>query len=190
MPSLTPVVDLLRALAGVLEPLRVGWYVFGAQAVLHWGRPRFTEVVDVTVLLGSVETGRLVDRLQRAGFQLRVEGTAAFIAQTRVVPLAYGDSGWALDLVIGGPGLEEAFLGRAVPAAISPGLTVPIISAEDLIVTKMLAGRPKDLDDVRGVLLAQAGRLNLHSTRSTLAMLEKALGVSDLLPAFERLLEE
>ena len=54
----------------------------------------------------------------------------------------------------------------------------------------MLAGRPKDLDDVRSILLAQEGRLNLHSTRSTLAMLENALGISDLLPAFEGLLEE
>jgi len=64
---------------------------------------------------------------------------------------------------------------------------VPIIAAEDLIVTKVLAGRSKDLDDIRGVLLAQAGRLDLAEVRRTLAMLEDALGVSDLIPAFDRI---
>ena len=185
--SLAPPAELLLALSRVLTALRVGWYVFGAQAVLYWGRPRLTEDIDVTVQLGTVETGRLVTELRQVGFALRVEGTSAFIAQTRVVPMLFGNSGWALDIVLGGPGLEEDFVRRAVPVEVATGVTVPIISAEDLIVTKVLAGRPKDLEDVRGVLLAQAGRVNLASARQTLAILEDALGVSDLIPVFDRL---
>ena len=65
---------------------------------------------------------------------------------------------------------------------------VPMISAEDLLVTKMLAGRSKDLDDVRGILAAQGASLDARAVRATLGMLEEALGVSDLLPAFDRLL--
>ena len=187
VPSPAPHAELLLALSQVLARLRVGWYVFGAQAVMHWGRPRLTEDIDVTVQLGSVETGRLVADLRQAGFELRVEGTAAFVAQTRVIPLTFGDSGWGLDVVLGGPGLEEEFVRRAVQVELAPGVTVPIISAEDLIVTKVLAGRPKDLDDVRGVLVAQAGRVDLTAARETLTMLEDALGVSDLIPVFERL---
>lgn len=188
MPSLAPPAELLLALSRVLTNLRVGWYVFGAQAVMHWGRPRLTEDIDVTVQLSGVDTGRLVRELQQAGFALRVEGTPAFIAQTRVVPLVFGETGWALDVVLGGPGLEEDFVRRAVPVEVALGVSVPIISAEDLIVTKVLAGRPKDLEDIRGVLLAQAGRVDLAAARQTLGMLEGALGVSDLIPLFERLI--
>jgi hypothetical protein len=187
VPSLAPPAELLLALSRVLTTLRVGWYVFGAQAVMYWGRPRLTEDIDVTVQLGAVETDRLVAELQQVGFALRPEGSSAFIAQTRVVPLVFGNSGWALDIVLGGPGLEEDFLRRAVPVEVAAGVTVPIIAAEDLIVTKVLAGRSKDLEDVRGVLLAQTGRLNLVGARHTLAMLEDALGVSDLIPVFDRL---
>jgi hypothetical protein len=146
VPSLAPPAELLRALSGALAVLDVGWYVFGAQAVLFWGRPRFTEDIDVTVHLGSLDTSQLIGCLQDAGFTLRVEGTPAFVAQTRVVPLTFGNTGWALDAVLGGPGLEEAFLQRAVHVDVAPGLSVPVISAEDLVVTKVLAGRPKDLD--------------------------------------------
>jgi hypothetical protein len=189
VPSTAPLADLLRALSGVVDALGVGWYVFGAQAVLYWGRPRFTEDVDVTVILGRIEPARLVEGLQSSGFQLRVEGTPDFIAQTRLIPLAFGAGGWALDIVIGGPGLEETFLERAVRAEIAPGLIVPIIAAEDLLVTKILAGRPKDLDDVRGVLLEQGNRLDLPAVHLTLSMLEEALGVSDLVPVLDRLLK-
>ena len=187
VPSLSPPAELLRALSVALADLNAGWYVFGAQAVLHWARPRFTEDIDVTVLPGTVETPRLVARLQEAGFVLRVEGTPAFVTQTRVLPLLHTSTGWPLDLVLGGPGLEEAFLRRAVSVEVGPGVSVLMISAEDLIVTKVLAGRPKDLDDIRGILAAQGADLNAEAVRATLTMLEEALGVSDLLPVFDRL---
>jgi hypothetical protein len=185
--SPTPPTELLAALSLALADLHVGWYVFGAQAVLQWGRPRFTEDVDVTVLAGSVGTSQLIDHLEQQGFERRPEGTPAFVEQTRVIPLVFSRTGWALDLVMGGPGLEEDFLRRSISVALSPDLSVRVISPEDLIVTKVLAGRPKDLDDARGILLARADTLDSGAVRQTLAMLESALGVSDLTPAFERL---
>lgn len=54
-----------------------------------------------------------------------------------------------------------------------------------MIVAKILAGRPKDLDDVRGVLLERFDRIDEASIRSTLVMLEEALRVSDLLPVLD-----
>jgi hypothetical protein len=55
----------------------------------------------------------------------------------------------------------------------------------DLIVTKVLAGRPKDVEDVRGVLGQRGSDLDLGRVRRLLALLEDALGQSDLLPLFE-----
>lgn len=83
-----------------------------------------------------------------------------------------------------GPGLEELFLARAVQVDVA-GVTVPVISPEDLIVTKVLAGRPKDLEDIHGVLRQRGGALNLDVIRTTLALLEEALAQGNLLPVFE-----
>jgi hypothetical protein len=166
-----------------LEAIGARWYVFGAQAALLWGRPRLTTDVDVTVQ-SSLSTDRLVRALDARGFSLRVEATEAFVQATRVVPLEHRASGLALDLVLAGPGLEELFLERAVPIDVA-GTVVPFISPEDLIVTKVLAGRGKDIEDVRGVLAERGHTLDVARIRTTLGLLEDALGQNDLTPVFE-----
>src|SRR5436190_24013521 len=50
---------------------------------------------------------------------------------------------------------------------------------------KVLAGRLKDLEDVRTVLTERLNRLDVAYIRSTLGMLEQALGQSDLLPVLD-----
>lgn len=59
------------------------------------------------------------------------------------------------------------------------------MSAADLIVTKILAGRPKDLDDVRGIALAQGADLDVAPVRTRFRLIEAALDQSDLTPLFE-----
>jgi hypothetical protein len=58
------------------------------------------------------------------------------------------------------------------------------------VVTKLLAGRAKDLEDVVGVLAERGARLDLAHVRALLADLEAALGQSDLTPTLDRLLRE
>jgi hypothetical protein len=58
--------------------------------------------------------------------------------------------------------------------------TVAVISPEDLIIAKVLAGRPNDMVDVRGVMEAQRGHLDMARVREVLAALDAALGRSDL----------
>jgi len=52
-------------------------------------------------------------------------------------------------------------------------------------VTKILAGRSKDVEDIQGVLRMRAASLDVDYVRRTLAMVEDALGQSDLVPLFE-----
>ena len=52
---------------------------------------------------------------------------------------------------------------------------------------KVLAGRPKDIEDVKSVVAAQGGKLDIEDIRETLRLVEDALGQSDLLPAFEKI---
>ena len=177
--------DLLAAPAGALSALGAEWYIFGAQATLIWGRPRLTADVDVTVRLEPENPDRLVAALEAAGFRLRVSASDDFVRRTRVLPFVFRPSELPLDVVLAGPGLEELFLSRAVPVRVG-SVTVPVISPEDLIVTKILAGRSKDLDDIAGVLGERLSQLDLESIRATLRILEEALAQNGLLPVFDR----
>jgi hypothetical protein len=143
--------NLLADLAAALTALRLRWYVFGAQAVVVHGRPRLTEDVDVTVELGKLSAQQLVAQLQRHEFQISDVADDEFVAATRVIPFTHQPTGMALDVVLAGPGLEELFLDCAEETDLG-GIIVPVISVEHLLVTKILAGRNKDLDDARDIL--------------------------------------
>jgi hypothetical protein len=177
--------ELLSALSEALAELGASWYVFGAQAAVVWGRPRLTADIDVTVRLEPEDPKRLVRVLEARGFALQVSDAGGFVHLTRVFPFLHISSGLPLDIVLAGPGLEEVFLSRVRPVTLG-GITVPVISPEDLIATKILAGRPKDIEDVRGILRERLPDLDVELVRSTLGLLEDALAQSDLRPAFER----
>ena len=82
--------------------------------------------------------------------------------------------------------MEPAAPGTPLPSDGSSPPTIPVISPEDLIASKILAGRSKDLDDVRGILRTRSD-LDLELVRRTLTLLESALDRTDLLSALENL---
>jgi hypothetical protein len=73
-------------------------------------------------------------------------------------------------VVLAGPGLEELFFTRVEEHRIGD-LPVPVAAAEDLVAMKILAGRPKDLDDVAAILRARS--VDPERVRSTLRACEK-----------------
>jgi hypothetical protein len=163
------------------------WYVFGAQAVVAHGRPRLTADVDITVELAGAGMSDLVALLGRRGFDLRFPLSPEHLQEARLLPMVHASTDMPVDLVIAAPGLDEEFLERARPMDLG-GVEVPVISAEDIIAMKVLAGRRKDLEDVRGILVEQQGRLDLVRTRDVLTSLEEATGERRLLARLDRLL--
>ena len=151
MPQFTAPAKLLAAAAGVIEKWCDGWFVFGAQAVVVWGRPRLTADVDITVRLKHGDPADFWREMEKAGFRLRVSDPEPFIARARVLPFLHTATQLPLDIVLAGPGIEDQFIERAIRIEIE-GLSVPVASPEDLIVMKVLAARPKDVEDIRAIL--------------------------------------
>lgn len=116
---------------------------------------------------------------------MRVDDVDDFVRCTWVLPVEHATTGLPIDVVLGASGLEEQFVARARRMDLG-GVSVPVISPENLVVSRLLAGRPKDLEDVVGVLQLQADQLELGQVRGLLTQLEQALDRSDLLPALER----
>jgi hypothetical protein len=186
--SASPIVELLAELGPALAHLGVRWYLFGAQAAIFHGVDRLTADVDVTVDLGTQPTARLVAGLADAGFDLRVADAGGFVDATRVLPFVHRRTRIPVDVVLAGPGLEELFFARAEVREIG-NVRVPVACAEDLVTMKVLAGRPRDREDVVAILRARGGALDLDRIRATLVLLEKALDQADLLPELERAIE-
>jgi len=185
--SSAPLADLLSDLGRALTQLGVRWYLFGAQAAILYGVARLTADVDVTVDLASRSTAELAAALTTAGFELRMPDAEAFAERTRVLPFVHRQTRIPMDIVLAGPGLEELFFSRVRERPIGQ-LRVPVASAEDLVAMKVLAGRPKDLDDVVAIARAHGSALDFAQVRETLRLLEEALNRDDLVLEFERAL--
>jgi acetolactate synthase regulatory subunit len=187
MPSRKPrpaVVELLDALDGAMRSARWRWYVFGAQAVVAYGRPRMTADVDVAVDLRGASAERCIRVLERRGFRLRMPASTEFLAAAHLLPMLHEASSMPLDVVIVQHELQREFLERSRRLDLG-GVRVPVIGKEDLVVTKLLAARRKDLEDVRGVLLERWEELDFARLRALLGELEAA-GAGSLVARLDR----
>jgi hypothetical protein len=79
-------------------------------------------------------------------------------------------------------------IGRSSPYEFATGYVLRTCSAEDLIVHKAVAGRPRDQDDIEGVIHRQWRALDVELIRRWLALFEQLKEDSTLLPTFERML--
>jgi hypothetical protein len=179
--------ETLRAIASVFDPQGLRWFVFGAQAVAVRGAPRATQDIDVTVEVDRSKLGQLTAELAAAGVEHRYPDIADELLKSGAVLPMRHHSGMEVDIVLAGPGLETLALGRAERLVID-GVSVPVAQATDLVVMKVLAGRGKDLDDIRSLLAA--GDVDIDEARDLLGQLEAALGQSDLVVLLEQALED
>ena len=73
-----------------------------------------------------------------------------------------------IDIALGGMPFEESAVARSTSYEFAPGILVPTASAEDLIVMKAFASRPKDWVDLEGILIRQGARLDWAYVESQL----------------------
>jgi hypothetical protein len=187
VPIQPAALELLTALAPVLS--RWGrWYLFGAQAVIAYGVPRLSADVDVTAALTPDDPEGFADQMRGAGFALAIPD-ADFVRRTRVMPFVHVATGMPLDIVLAASGLEDDFLSRAVPVDLG-GVLVPLVRPDDLMIAKVLAGRPKDLEDVRSLWRLHGRSVDAARIREVLRQLEEALSQADLVSSFDAIVEK
>lgn len=183
------IAEHLARIARALVPLGIRWYVFGAQAVIAAGAVRTTADIDITT--EDVPPELLQQALKKAGFVLRrdIEGLDELVRHHRILPLEHARSGLQLDVVRAGPGLEEQMMDRAILRRVGR-TSIPFVSTDDLLVLKVLAGRAKDLEDVRALLRAAAAEVDVSTVSERLAALGALIDDSSLVATFDQLVAE
>ena len=180
---------LETALAGVarlLDGLRIPYMVIGGFAVTVWGQPRFTADLDMTIQC-SVPEQTLIERLLRSLTSL-VADPVRFVQERRVLP-ARTSEGIAVDIVFAGLPYEVTAIERAVPVEVA-GYSVRICTAEDLIVHKIISSRPRDREDVLGIVRRQGNRLDRSYLAPIVRELATALDQPDIPDFYHSLWEQ
>lgn len=181
---MTEVVRAAAELQDICEAHHWRYCFIGGLAVLRWGEPRETVDVDVTIVTGFDDEPSYVSALL-ARFEPRIDDAAAFAHVNRVL-LLRAASGVGLDIALGGLPFEEAAVDRSTLFAFPPNVRLRTCSAEDLIVFKAFADRPKDWVDVEGIIIRQQGRLDWTYVRSQLAPLVELKEAPEILDRLDK----
>jgi len=141
---------LLERIAIGLDAEAIPYMVIGGQAVLVHGEPRLTRDVDVTLGV-DIDQLPVVLRVSKALGLTPLVDPEAFTRATMVLPCQDAATQIRVDLIFSFSPYERDAIRRACSVRMG-NANVQFASVEDLIVHKILAGRPRDLDDVRAVL--------------------------------------
>ena len=144
--------ELIIHIAKALKKADLPYMIIGGQAVLLYGEPRMTKDIDITL---GVDVGHLeavVAMLRSVGLEIIPSDYEAFAKRTYVLPAHEKESGIRVDFIFSFTPYEQHAIERALPVMMDE-IPVMFASVEDVIIHKIFAGRPRDLEDVRSMLL-------------------------------------
>ena len=182
--------DLISAAAR----LQVSWKSMGFEfcfigglAVQHWGEPRQTNDVDATIW---TEFGNERPVIQRLMEQLpgRIEHADQFALVNRVL-LVQEASGVDVDISLAAFPYEQELIRRSREQSFR-GVGLVICGPSDLIILKAFANRPRDWQDIRGVIIRSGSQLDWQLIESELQVLAELKEEPEILEQLHNLRSE
>jgi len=126
--------------------------VIGGQALLYYGEPRLTKDIDITVGLGPEEVSRIKDLSDDLRFKILVDSYESFALETNVIPCMDLETKIRIDFIFSYSEYEKLALKRVKKINIGDA-EVCFASVEDIIIHKMIAGRARDIEDVKSIII-------------------------------------
>jgi hypothetical protein len=179
---------LYKALVDVTELLgaqELPYAVIGGLAVSLRGQPRVTADVDLVLGISIDAALGLIPLLGDTVFEPLFSGIEEVVERSFILPLRHRPTRVKVDLAIGLSGFEQQVVARASPINIG-GRDIRVATPEDLVILKLFAGRPRDQQDIEGIVAAQHNVLDWEYCLRTAQSLGDAVD-QDLTSQIERL---
>lgn len=143
---------LLKKIAFQLRKASIPYMVIGGQAVLLYGEPRLTRDIDITLGMGVEGLNRVKKIIPNIGLKSLVKKEREFVEKNMVLPTIDKKSGIRVDFIFSFSPYERQAIERAKDIKFGRSL-VKFASLEDVVIHKVIAGRARDLEDVKSILL-------------------------------------
>lgn len=148
---LAPLEQTIESVQCLFDELTNKGVFVGGVASSLLGKPRFTADVDGLILIDEDEIGEVIELAKQFELRIRLPDAEEFARQSRVLLLQDTRSQIAVDLILGLLPFEYDLIENSSLQTVG-GITVQLPNPEDLVVMKAVAGRPKDIEDIRGLL--------------------------------------
>ena len=163
-PGLLPD-ERIIGLALAFEKAHVPYAMAGAIGLVYWAEPRGTIDIDFNVFIAAEEAKTLFPALHELGVRLDDAEAERQVLATGQIRLDW--SGVPLGLFFSYDHFHDSVRSR-VRIVDFLGHSFPVISAEDLVVFKVLFNRPRDWADIEQVLATRAPDFDIAYARTWL----------------------
>ena len=180
--------EILARIGANLSRSNLPYMIIGGQAVLLYGEPRLTRDVDVTLGVNIDRLHDLLTVVKELSLNPIPNDVESFVKQTMVLPTLDEPTGVRVDFIFSFTPYETDAIKRARKITIMDQ-EVCFASPEDLIIHKIFAGRPRDLEDVWSVILKNPG-IDTQYIKNWLKEFDASFGEKDFLKTFEGMLKE
>ena len=184
--------SLIRAIkdfVALFESRGLTYAILGGLAARAHGIPRPTWDVDFAIGIDRDALPELFEAAESLGYVVPAAYRSGWVDAVQGMPIvkfgvAISDRSVDVDIFLAESLFLKTVLSRRQHADVDENLQVAVVSPEDLIVLKVLAGRPRDAIDVQDVLFMQ-GELDRDYMKhwaerlGVLENLEMALGKFD-----------
>jgi hypothetical protein len=147
--------ELVQAAIRLQDMWQIAGFDFcfiGGLAVQYWGEPRQTGDVDATLWTDFGRERPVINRLLET-LSPRIADAAGFAMLNRVL-LVQEPGGVDTDISLAAFPFERDVIDRSELVVVHPlERPVQLCGASDLIVLKAFANRPRDWQDIRGILI-------------------------------------
>jgi hypothetical protein len=152
--------------------------IIGGVASSLFGEPRLTADIDATVVLDESDVDEFLRQASTVGLSPRIADSVEFLRRSAMLLLKHDATGVPIDISQGRLPFERLAAARAKTRRLG-AISIPLPTPEDLIIMKAVAHRPKDIEDIRGIVESQA-RLNVAYIRKHVQRFGNALDMSEL----------
>ena len=178
----------LADLMGWLDAAHIPSMIIGGVAASVLGRPRLTRDVDALAVLPEADWAEAIRLAPQFNILSRIDNAVQFAKRSRVLLMRHTTSGIDVDLIFGELPFERAAVANCENHDVG-GIRVRLPRVEDLLVMKAIARRPKDLEDLQGLLAAHP-ELDVASARRWIREFAIAMSMPDMLREFDALLAQ
>jgi len=143
---------LIQKISRKLTEFDIPYMIIGGQAVLIYGEPRLTKDIDITLGIEVDQLDELMQLVKDLHLKSRVDNIADFVKKTMVLPVRDEPSGVNIDFIFSFSPYERQAIQRAKPVKIGK-VGVKFAALEDIIIHKIIAGRARDIEDIKTIIL-------------------------------------
>ena len=148
-----------------LEEAGIEYGIGGALALGTWGAPRLTKDVDLSIFAPVEQLAVVLDALERAGLMVDRERVPKDVARIGMFTGRLGRV--VIDMFMSAHPIMFEMRRRRCRIDAGDGTHLYFITAEDLVVMKLVYGRDKDLVDIERLFAVR--KLDVAHVRSWLA---------------------